>query len=145
MFAHPPTAALVRALFALRSRLDPPAARSPARRRTDEQLDQMRAALEGMREHGLASEAGQAADQSFHRALLAASGNLALASLASSVGAAVQWTTHFKQRASKRPRDPLPEHEAVYRAIAAGDAEQAGAAMVELLRLALEDMAAALP
>jgi DNA-binding FadR family transcriptional regulator len=98
-----------------------------------------------MRQHGLASEAGQAADQAFHRALLAASGNLALASLASSVGAAVQWTTHFKQRASQRPRDPLPEHEAVYRAIAAADAEQASAAMIELLRLALADMAAALP
>jgi DNA-binding FadR family transcriptional regulator len=145
MFAERPNAAFVRDVFERRDLLEPAAARFAARRRTDEQLDQMRAALEGMREHGLASEAGQAADQSFHRALLAASGNLALASLASSVGAAVQWTTHFKQRASKRPRDPLPEHEAVYRAIAAGDAEQAGAAMVELLRLALEDMAAALP
>lgn len=145
MFAEQPNAAFVRDLFELRDLLEPAAARFAAQRRTDEQLEQMRAALAGMRQHGLANEAGQAADQAFHRALLAASGNLALASLASSVGAAVQWTTHFKQRASKRPRDPLPEHEAVYRAIAAGDAEQAGAAMIELLRLALEDMAAALP
>lgn len=145
MFADQPNATFVRDLFELRDLLEPAAARFAAQRRTEEHLEQMRTALAGMREHGLANERGQAADQAFHRALLAASGNAALASLASSVGAAVQWTTHFKQRASKRPRDPLPEHEAVYRAIAAGDAEQAGAAMVELLRLALEDMAVALP
>lgn len=145
MFADQPNAAFVRDLFELRDLLEPAAARFAAQRRTEEQLEQMLAALAGMREYGLANEAGQAADQAFHRALLAASGNAALASLASSVGAAVQWTTHFKQRASKRPRDPLPEHEAVYRAIAAGDVEHAGAAMVELLRQALDDMALALP
>lgn len=145
MFADQPNAAFVRDLFELRDLLEPAAARFAASRRTQHQLDQMEAALAGMRAHGLASEPGRAADQAFHHALLAASGNVALASLASSVGAAVQWTTHFKQRASKRPRDPLPEHEAVYRAIAAGDAAAAGAAMAELLRLALEDMAAALP
>jgi DNA-binding FadR family transcriptional regulator len=145
MFSDQPNAAFVRDLFELRDLLEPAAARFAAQRRTEDHLEQMLTALAGMRQHGLADEAGQAADQAFHHALLAASGNAALASLASSVGAAVQWTTHFKQRASKRPRDPLPEHDAVYRAIAAGDAEQAGAAMTELLRLALEDMAAALP
>lgn len=145
MFADRPNPAFVRDLFELRDLLEPAAARFAARRRTDAQLAQMRGALDGMRDHGLASEAGQAADQAFHRVLLAASGNVALASLASSVGAAVQWTTHFKQRASTRPRDPLPEHEAVFLAIEAADADWAGLAMSELLRMAFEDMAAALP
>lgn len=57
----------------------------------------------------------------------------------------MQWTTHFKQRASKRPRDPLLEQEAVYRAIAAMDLAGASEAMEKLLRLALVDMAAAYP
>lgn len=145
MFTGTPDPGFIRDLFELRGLLEPAAAGFAAERRSAAQLEQMRTAIAGMREHGLRSDAGQAADQQFHRAVLAASGNLALASLASSVGAAVHWTTHFKQRASKRPRDPLPEHETVYQAIADGDAPAAGAAMVELLRLAFEDMAAALP
>ena len=99
----------------------------------------------GAKRHGLATPEGRAADQQFHHTILEAGGNLAFASLSSSVGAAVQWTTHFKQHASKAPRDPLPEHEAVYHAIAAADPARAHAAMNELLRLALDDMAVALP
>ena len=71
---------------------------------------------------------------------LIAAGNAALTSLIGSVGAAVRWTTHFKQRITLNPRDSLPQHEAVYRAIAAGDADAARTAMVELLRLARQDV-----
>jgi DNA-binding FadR family transcriptional regulator len=145
MFMGTPDERFIRDLFELRSLLEPAAARFAAARRTPEQLAQMASAVAAMRHHGLATPEGQVADQQFHRTILAASGNLALASLASSVGAAVQWTTHFKQRVSERPRDPLPEHEAVHAAIAAADPDRAGAAMRDLLRLALDDMAAALP
>ena len=100
----------------------------------------MAAALEGMRRHRLASPKGQAADKEFHRTILAATHNTALVSLASSIGAAVQWTTRYKQAASAAPRDPLPEHEAVLEAIAAADPARAAAAMTNLLRLALADM-----
>jgi DNA-binding FadR family transcriptional regulator len=51
----------------------------------------------------------------------------------------VGWTTKFKQRKRALPRDPLPEHRAVYEAIAAGDPAAAHAAMTELVRLALAD------
>ncbi len=145
MFTGTPDPAFIRDLFELRGLLEPAAARLAAERRSPEQLSEMAAALAAMRDHGLATDEGRAADQRFHRAILAASGNLALASLASSVGAAVQWTTHFKQRASKRPRDPQPDHEAVYDAIAAADPGRADRAMTDLLRLAFEDTAAALP
>ena len=110
-----------------------------------QKLEQMGAAINAMRQHGLAKPEGQAADRQFHRLILAAADNLALASLSSSVGAAVQWTTHYKQRTGKAPRDPLPEHEAVYEAIVAADPNRASAAMAELIRLALDDMTAALP
>lgn len=41
-------------------------------------------------------------------------------------------------------RDPLPDHQAVFRAIAARDTAAARATMMELLRLALADMHIAL-
>jgi DNA-binding FadR family transcriptional regulator len=144
MFMGTPDETFIQDLFELRALLEPPAAGFAAERRTTDQLDLMAQALSEMRRHGLAHPEGQAADRQFHREILAASGNLALASLASSVGAAVQWTTAFKQRGRKQPRDPLPEHEAVYEAIATGDPQAASAAMRELLSLALADMAAAL-
>jgi DNA-binding FadR family transcriptional regulator len=145
MFMGTPDPGFIRDLFELRHLIEPVAAGYAAERRTAEQLDQLRSALEGMRTHGLKTEAGRAADQQFHRLILAASSNLALASLASSVGSAVQWTTQFKQRASANPRDPLPEHEAVYHAIAAQDAAAARAEMAKLLDLAVEDLDPALP
>jgi DNA-binding FadR family transcriptional regulator len=95
-----------------------------------------------MRLEGLATEAGQAADRRFHDTMLRASGNEALAALSSTVGAAVQWTTRFKQRAHATPRDPLPEHLAVFDAIVASDGPAAAAAMRNLVDLAHADMAA---
>ncbi len=145
MFTGKPDEGFVRDLFELRGILEPAAAALAARRRTAAHIETMASALHIMAKHGLATADGQDADHLFHRTVLEASGNDALASLSSSVGAAVRWTTHFKQRASKHPRDPLPEHAAVHAAITAGDAAQASEAMALLLQLALEDMAAALP
>lgn len=139
-FTGKPNEEFIRDLFELRRLLEPAAAGYAAERRTNDQLYQMNTALTDMRKHTLATAPGQAADRQFHRLILAASGNLALASLASSVGAAVQWTTHYKQKASASPRDPLPEHERVFDAIMTADAAKARAAMNELLDLALDDM-----
>ena len=144
MFAGEPEPAFVRDLFELRSVIEPAAAELAARRRTDEQLAAMMQALEEMERNGLASPAGRLADQQFHNAILAATHNDALAALTSSVGAAVGWTTLFKQRKRAAPRDPLPDHKAVCRAIAARDTAAARDAMMELLRLALADMDLAL-
>lgn len=140
MFTSQPGPHFIRDLFELRRILEPAAAALAAERRTSEQLRRMNTALEQMRARGLASDAGKEADRLFHHAILEASGNEALASLSSSVGAAVQWTTHFKQRVHANPRDPLPEHLAVYEAIAASNVVEASAAMHTLLRLALQDM-----
>lgn len=140
MFAGEPDERFTRDLFELRGIIEPTAAALAAERRSDAQLATMRAALDEMARSGLATEAGQAADRLFHRAILEATGNEALVSLAGSVGAAVQWTTRFKQRVRPAPRDPLPEHEAVHAAIAAKQAKRARDAMLELLALALADM-----
>jgi DNA-binding FadR family transcriptional regulator len=104
----------------------------------------MRQSLAAMQLHGLSTEEGRAADQQFHRSVLEATHNEALASLASSVGAAVNWTTRHKQRNQVLPRDPLPEHLAVFAAIENSDQEQARRAMGDLLRLAFDDTLATL-
>ncbi len=95
--------------------------------------------MNAMAEHTLASDAGRTADRDFHTAILRATHNDALIVLSSSIGAAVNWTTQFKQRARALPRNPVPEHRRVYEAIAAGDPEEAGAAMRLLVDLALDD------
>lgn len=139
-FIGEPDPEFVRGLFELRGVIEPAAAAFAAKRRTAAQLADMARALEDMRTYGLNTARGRAADQRFHHDILDAAHNDALASLASSVGAAVSWTTKFKQREQPLPRDPLPDHVAVYEAIAARRAPQARAAMTELLHLALVDM-----
>ena len=141
MFSEDPDPQFVRDLFELRGIIEPAAAALAAERRSDKQLAGMRSALATMAEHGLSDEMGQAADREFHRLILEASGNEALATLAGSVGAAVHWTTRYKQRANPLPRDPLVEHAALCETIVQRNAKAARAAMSHLLDLALADMA----
>jgi DNA-binding FadR family transcriptional regulator len=91
------------------------------------------------RRHTLATEAGRAADRDFHDAVLRASRNSVLITLSASIGAAVNWTTQFKQRGRALPRDPVPDHVRVGDAIIAGDAAASEAAMHALVELALQD------
>jgi DNA-binding FadR family transcriptional regulator len=96
-----------------------------------------------MGEHSLAVEAGRDADQSFHAALLRASGNAFVASLISGIGAAVTWTTIFKQRHRQLARDPVPDHARVYEAVRSKNPAAAERAMIALLDLALRDTTSA--
>ncbi|MGN6620515.1 MAG: FadR/GntR family transcriptional regulator [Sphingomonas sp.] len=141
MFQQEPDPALLAALFELRRIVEPEAAALAARRRSDAQLDTMRDALRRMEELSLESEAGRRADQAFHAAMLDAAGNAFLASLTSGVGAAVAWTTVFKQRMGPLRRDPMPDHLRVLDAIAAEDDVAAHRAMAELIDNAFRDTA----
>lgn len=138
-FAGEPDPGFVRSLFELRAIIEPAAARLAAERRDRADLKAMKDALAAMRRDTLATDAGRAADRDFHRAILKATGNDALVALSASIGAAVNWTTQFKQRARALPRNPLPDHHRVFDAIAAGDAHAAGEAMRVLVELALDD------
>ena len=103
-------------------------------------LARMRDALQRMERHGLATTpTGRAPTASFTTLSWPPRGNPALVALSSSIGAAVRWTTIFKQRKRRLPRDPLPDHWRVFDAIAAGGSDAARAAMQELVSLALED------
>ena len=138
-FETEPSKDFVRDLFELRMIVEPAAAELAARRRDETDIADMHEAIEGMRRHGLGNAEGQAADQRFHTAILAAARNAPLLTLSSSIAAAVSWTTIFKQRKAGLPRDPFPDHERLYRAIVAGNPEAARKQMAELVRLALED------
>lgn len=139
LFEFEPDEGMLAALFELRKIVEPEAAALAARRREPDQLERMERALDAMGAHTLGTEEGRAADQDFHAALLDASGNPFLTTLTSSVGAAVAWTTVFKQRIDPQPRDPVPDHQHVYEAVAAGDPAAAHGAMTKLLEMAFED------
>lgn len=138
-FSGEPDPAFIRHLFELRAIVEPGAARLAAARREKNDIAAMRAALASMRRHTLATDAGRAADREFHDAILQATHNDALVALSASIGAAVSWTTQFKQRTRALPRDPIPDHARVSDAIALGDPDAAEAAMRALIELALED------
>ena len=139
IFEFEPDDTLLANLFELRKIVEPEAAALAATRRTNEHLDTMARALEGMAKHSLAVEAGRLADQEFHSALLRASGNAFIVSLTSGVAAAISWTTVFKQRENPLTRDPVPDHARVYDAVAAADAKAAHKAMENLVDLAFLD------
>ncbi|HWK36488.1 FadR/GntR family transcriptional regulator [Sphingomonas sp.] len=139
VFAEEPDPQFVRALFELRAIVEPAAAGLAAERRDRADLKAIRDALATMRRHTLATEEGRAADRQFHAAILRATHNDALIVMSASIGAAVNWTTQFKQRARALPRNPIPDHVRVQEAIAAQDVAGATAAMRLLVDLALDD------
>ncbi len=139
-----PSESFVRDLFEVRQMVEPHAASLAALNHTRRDIDEMGDALETMARLQLITEEGRAADRAFHHAILAATGNELIAALSSSVVTAIWWTTLFKQRAQRHPRDPLPEHRAVFEAIRARDAVAARTLMAELVRFAFEDMQASL-
>ncbi|SFR82341.1 FadR/GntR family transcriptional regulator [Sphingomonas jatrophae] len=143
-FSGEPDRHFVRSLFELRAVVEPAAARFAAERRSRDDLKAMKDALALMRRHTLATDAGRAADRDFHDAILRATRNDAMVVLSASIGAAVNWTTQYKQRARALPRNPIPDHAKVYDAIAGGDGEAAASAMRVLVDLALEDTASAM-
>lgn len=140
MFEGAPPLSFVHSLFQLRLIVEPAAAELAAVGRTSRQLSRMGHALEEMSKHGLSGEIGRAADQSFHAIILEATGNELLVSLSASIAAAVHWTTYFKYSSSRtRPRDPMPEHRALFEAIASGSPDRAREATTILIRQAQAD------
>ena len=126
-------------LFELRAMIEPAAAALAAERRDQGQLARMQLALQTMEHDTLATASGQAADRDFHEALLDATRNEAISSLASGIAAAVLWTSIFKQREHALPRDPVPDHFRVYEAIRDQKPAAARRAMAELIKFGLDD------
>lgn len=139
MFVAKPSAEFINGLFELRMINEPAAAELAALRRTEDQLAAMSKMLLMMKTETLKTEKGRKADMEFHKLILEATKNEALASLNFTISAAVAWTTRFKQTKGDNFRDPIDDHYAVYEAIKAKDAKGAKEAMVNLISLALLD------
>lgn len=144
MFEAAPPVKFVRNLFELRLIVEPAAAEIAARKKTGRQLSIMGHAIEEMSRHGLDTPAGQLADQEFHAAILQATDNELLVNLSATIGAAVRWTTYFKFRSNRHPRNPLPAHRDLFEAIAEGDGERARAITIELVEKAERDTEASI-
>jgi DNA-binding FadR family transcriptional regulator len=144
MFESTPSPKFVRNLFELRMFVEPAAAELAARRKTARQLATMGHAIEEMARHTLHTPAGQVADQEFHAAILQATDNELMINLSASIGAAVRWTTYFKFRINRNPRDPIEEHRRLFEAIAEGDGARAREVAVALIVEAEKDTEIAL-
>jgi DNA-binding FadR family transcriptional regulator len=143
IFQIEPDYTLVYSLFEMRSMVEPEAAALAAERRNPGQVKVMAAALEVMSRYKTTTKEWRDADEQFHSTLLEASGNAFLASMTSSINAAVSWSTIFKQRHEPLKRDPVPDHRKVFKAIEAGNAAAARKAMAQLVNLALIDITTA--
>jgi DNA-binding FadR family transcriptional regulator len=139
-FTGEPDVQFVRDLFELRAVVEPAAARLAAQRRDKADLKAMKDALTLMRRHTLTTEAGRAADRDFHDAILHATHNAAMIVLTASIGAAVHWTTQFKQR-RELPRNPIPDHVRVYERPSRKAMAMVRQRRAALVQLALEDTA----
>lgn len=144
MFESEPPPGFVKNLFELRMIVEPAAAELAATKKTARQLSAMGHALEEMATHTLKTPKGQLADQQFHAAILEATDNDLLVNLSASIGAAVRWTTYFKYRKEKHPRNPIDQHRALFEAIADGDGKRARELTIELITMAEQDTEAAL-
>jgi DNA-binding FadR family transcriptional regulator len=139
MFETTPTDEFIDGLFELRLINEPAAAELAAERRTDEEVERMRHALEVMRIETLATETGRVADLDFHKTLLIATRNEVLISLNSSIAAAIAWSTRLKSTDPKDARNSWQDHSRVFEAIEIGNGRAARWAMESLVRFALED------
>jgi GntR family transcriptional regulator, transcriptional repressor for pyruvate dehydrogenase complex len=108
-----------------REAIEPYAARLAARRRTDADLAALRAALELMREEIARGDAGVGGDERFHGAVMAAAHNEVLTTLYEQLAAGLATTSQASLVREGRPTRSLNDHEALLRAIEAGDEERA--------------------
>lgn len=123
----PFTAADVRHLFDVRESLEVLAARLAAQYGDNKEHLAMQRFLRAARAAEEKGDVGALADANagFHEAVLAASANPLLQSMMQPLNARVRWLFHLSQS----PEDSssmCEEHEEIYHAIAAGDAERAG-------------------
>jgi GntR family transcriptional regulator, galactonate operon transcriptional repressor len=137
---EPPNFGFLESLAEVREIIEPPAARLAAQRRTQEDLDTMRAILDDMAAARQDPDAMVAADVRFHQALLYAAHNEVLSRMEVILAAGLRVRDRFVHH-SELGADPLPAHHALYAAIHDGDADQAGAKVQALLVQAAADLA----
>lgn len=108
-----------------REAIEPYAARLAARRRTDADVAALRDALAHMREEIAGGEAGAVGDERFHAAVMGAAHNEVLTTLYEQLAAGLATSSQASLAREGQPARSLADHDAVLRAIEAGDEERA--------------------
>ncbi|ASU84177.1 FadR family transcriptional regulator [Nocardiopsis gilva YIM 90087] len=116
-----------------------------AERRTEEQLEELRAIAEKMRSASDDFEAYVEADIAFHRQLAEMSGNTTLASVLSSVRSLLRAWASRVIRTAGETETSLAMHEPILQAVERGDAEAARAAMTAHMDRATRRLQASMP
>ncbi len=124
-------------LAELRAIMEPAAASLAARRRDENDLSELDAALVAMRV-ATDPEAEAAADLRWHRALLRATHNEMLAQLEFAIVPGLR--LHNALVHETGPADPVPSHALVVDAIRTGDGDHAATALTALLHKAADDL-----
>ncbi len=140
-FEKEPDSSLLESLYELRGIVEPRAAAFAAERRSEVQLYAIRDCVERMAKATLRTEEGRTADRDFHVAVLAATGNSYIASLATSLGAAICATAFYLHGTERAQLDTVPDHRRVYEAIAGRDSDRAEVEMRALIRQAFLNIA----
>ncbi|MFJ4918903.1 FadR/GntR family transcriptional regulator [Streptomyces sp. NPDC088725] len=132
-------AGLLRSLGEVRGIIEPAAVRLAARRRTDDDLDALEAALRAMGDKDGGAAHAVEADLAFHRALLAATHNELLERMEMVIESGLAHRDEIVH-SSPHGEDPVPSHQAVLDAVRAADEDGAERAMRALLDQAVRDL-----
>lgn len=126
----------------VRLMLESEAARLAARRRSDEDLAEMKQALDNRAQAGENLDARIAFDEQFHKAVLTASGNQALIELYTYFAGNISKTIHQTEKDASLPEPSQADHERLLEAIRARDADAAHDIAHFLLRPSLDALEA---
>ncbi len=135
-----PDAAFLENLAEVRAIVEPAGARLAASRRTDDDLDALRQALQAMADAATDAAAVVESDLAFHRALLDAAHNELLSRMEVVIEAGLRARDVMVHSGEHWP-DSVPVHRAIIDAIEAGDGAAAAAAVEALLEQASVDAA----
>ncbi|GGU50712.1 FadR/GntR family transcriptional regulator [Lentzea flava] len=117
-----------------REALETKLAELAAERRTDAELEDIRQALDFMRDEIDGGGFGVEGDRRFHAAVTAAAHSSLLADFMKTIAGQITESRTESLRQPGRPSRSLAQHTAIYEAIAAGDAKKAAAAMRKHVR-----------
>jgi GntR family transcriptional repressor for pyruvate dehydrogenase complex len=123
-----------RKLFEVRQVIEPDLAALAARRATEDQMAQMRLAVEDQERMVRHGDTGIKADNTFHFLLAQAAGNDILLKIMESLMDLLRETREAALQRGERPAQSMKQHRAILRAIEARDAAQAQRRMAEHIR-----------
>lgn len=136
LFEAAPHSSLLESLYELWHMVGPRAAAAAARRGCRQELFEMRECVERLKRNTLATENGRKAYRDFHVAVLVASGNPYVASLAAGLVTALEATARSASGGELPDRDPVPELSRIAEAIAGRDGNAAAQEMSSLIERA---------